>query len=556
MRRGRRPNAHASACSPQNHNEDKRTWPSGRTHDVLASPPMPRWFNTAGPCRPEIHYMLPALARLPDMHRLVEQESYFVVHAPRQVGKTTALLAFARELTAAGKHVAILVSMETGAAFPRDIGAAELAILESWRRAADAQLPAELQPPPFPEASAGSRIGAALAAWAKAAAPKPLVVFLDEIDALRGDGLISVLRQLRDGYRQRPAHFPASLALIGLRDVRDYKIAAEGDERLVTSSPFNIKVRSLTLRDFTAGEVAELYAQHTADTGQRFEPDAILRSFELTQGQPWLVNALAKVAVEELVTDMAEPVRRSDIDRAKEILIDRQETHLDSLAERLREPRIRAILEPMMAGNIPDALPPDDVRFASDLGLVRITQEGGLEVANPIYREILMRELAFTSRASLPQIKPTWLRPDGRLDPDRLRDAFIALWRQHGEPLLATAPYHEIAPHLILMAFLHRVVNGGGSIEREYAIGKGRMDLCVRYGPDTLAIELKVWRDKEPDPKNEGLAQLDGYLEGLGLNTGWLVIFDRRENQPPIAARTSTEKGTTPVGRGVTILRA
>lgn len=516
---------------------------------------MPRWFNTAGPCRPEIHYMLPALTRLPEVRRLVTQESYFVVHAPRQVGKTTALLAFALELTAAGKHVAILVSMETGAAFPRDTGAAELAILESWRRAADAQLPADLQPPPFPEASPGSRIGAALAAWAKAA-PKPLVVFLDEIDALRGDGLISVLRQLRDGYRERPARFPASLALIGLRDVRDYKIAVEGDDRLVTSSPFNIKVRSLTLRNFTANEVADLYAQHTADTGQHFEPEAVQRAFDLTQGQPWLVNALAKVAVEELVTAIADPVRRADIDRAKEILIDRQETHLDSLADRLREPRIRAIIEPMMAGSIPGALPPDDVRFAVDLGLVRITEGGGLEVANPIYREILIRELAFTSRASLPQIKPTWLRPDGRLDPDRLRDAFLAFWRQHGQPLLATAPYHEIAPHLVLMAFLHRVVNGGGTIEREYAIGKGRMDLCVRYGPDTLAIELKVWRDKEPDPKDDGLAQLDGYLEGLGLHTGWLILFDRRPDQPPIAARTSTENAATRAGREVTIIRA
>jgi hypothetical protein len=517
---------------------------------------MPRWFNTAGPCRPDRNYMIPAMRRLPEVRRLVEQDGYFVVHAPRQVGKTTALLELARELTAEGSHISVLVSMEPGDAFPHDVGAAELAILQTWPRAAKVQLPAELLPPPFPiDAPPGSRIGAALAAWAEAA-PKPLAVFLDEIDAVRDEVLLSILRQLRNGYRDRPHHFPASIALIGLRDVRDYKILSGGSERLGTASPFNIKVRSLTLRDFTAGEVAELYAQHTADTGQRFEPEAIAHSFELTQGQPWLVNTLAKVAVEELVTDLAEPVRRADIDRAKEILIERQETHLDSLAARLREPRIRAILEPMMAGTIPDALPPDDVRFASDLGLVRITQEGGLEVANPIYREILIRELSFTSRASLPQIKPTWLRPDGRLDPDRLRDAFLAFWRQHGEPLLATAPYHEIAPHLVLMAFLHRVVNGGGSIEREYAIGKGRMDLCVRYGPETLAIELKVWRDKEADPKEDGLAQLDSYLEGLGLNTGWLVIFDRRRDQPPIAARTSAEAATTPGRRKVTVLRA
>jgi hypothetical protein len=515
---------------------------------------MPRWFNTAGPCDPADHYMLPAMRRLPEVRRLIDQKGYFVVHAPRQVGKTTALLSLARELTAEGQYLSVLVSMEVGAAFPQDIGAAESAMLESWRHALRAQLPSELCPAPFPEVPEGSRIGSALSAWAESS-PRPLVVFLDEIDALRDGVLVSVLRQLRDGYRNRPEHFPASLALIGLRDVRDYKVASGERDHLGTSSPFNIKVRSITMRDFTAGEVAELYAQHTADTGQRFEPEALALAFELTQGQPWLVNALAKVAVEELVPDTAQPIRREDIERARALLIERQETHLDSLAERLREPRIRSILEPMLAGRLLGDVPEDDRRFAVDLGLLRRNPQGTLEVANPLYREILVQALSSGTRDTLPPLPPSWLREDGRLDTERLRDTFLAFWRQHGEPLLATAPYHEIAPHLVLMAFLHRVVNGGGSIEREYAIGRGRMDLCVRHGPDTLAIEIKVWRDKEPDPLAEGLVQLDGYLEGLGLGSGWLVLFDRRSGQPPLATRTRAEQATTPTGRPVTVIR-
>ncbi|WP_224361202.1 hypothetical protein [Hyalangium versicolor] len=187
--------------------------------------------------------------------------------------------------------------------------------------------------------------------------------------------------------------------------MRDYKVATEDRESLGTASPFNIKVRSLTLRDFTADEVVELYSQHTADTGQRFEPEALTRAFELTQGQPWLVNALAKVAVEEVVPDTSQPVRRADIERAKAMLIERQETHLDSLTERLREPRVRAILEPMLAGTIPGPLPPDDVRFATDLGLIRMNEAGAFEVANPIYREVVVRELSFPSRAALPPFR-------------------------------------------------------------------------------------------------------------------------------------------------------
>jgi hypothetical protein len=185
-----------------------------------------------------------------------------------------------------------------------------------------------------------------------------------------------------------------------------------------------------------------------------------------------------------------------------------------------------------------------------------MAETGGLEVANPLYREIIPRTLANTAMASLPSLPATWLRLDGRLDTERLMEAFLAFWRQHGQPLLGTAPYHEIAPHLVLMAFLHRVANGGGTLEREYAIGTGRMDLCLRYGPDTLALELKVWRDGERDPLDEGLAQLDGYLAGLGLSSGWLVIFDRRSHQPPIAERTHATVALTPSGRRVAVMRA
>jgi hypothetical protein len=365
-----------------------------------------------------------------------------------------------------------------------------------------------------------------------------------------------VLRQLRDGFPDRPGAFPASVVLCGLRDVRDYKVTSGERGHLGTSSPFNIKVESLTLRNFTRDEVAELYAQHTSDTGQVFLPEAVDRAFYWTQGQPWLVNALARQMVEHLVPDRSQPLTAAHVDAAKEILLRRQDTHLDSLAERLREPRVRRILEPILAGLALGDVPEDDLRFIQDLGLVRMAQTGGLEVANPLYREIIPRVLANTAMASLPQLPATWLRADGRLDTERLMEAFLAFWRQHGQPLLGTAPYHEIAPHLVLMAFLHRVANGGGTLEREYAIGTGRMDLCLRHGPDTLALELKVWRDGEKDPLVEGLAQLDSYLAGLGLDSGWLVIFDRRSGQPPIAERTRAAAATTPAGRRVTVLRA
>jgi len=303
--------------------------------------------------------------------------------------------------------------------------------------------------------------------------------------------------------------------------LRDYRIHASSEKTAITGgSAFNIKAKSLRLGDFNAGEVATLLQQHTAETGQVFTAEALDKVWALTLGQPWLVNALAYEACFEIRAgrDRSQPITVERIEQAKENLILRRVTHLDQLAHKLQEARVRRVIEPMLAGRSMDDVPQDDIEYLIDLGLCRMAQGQGLTIANPIYREVLPRTLAFTPQASLPQIAPTWLHPDGRLNPEQLLDAFLKFWRQHGQPLLGSAPYHEIAPHLVLMAFLHRVINGGGTLEREYAIGRGRMDLCLRYGAVTLGIELKVWRDGEPDPLTEGLEQLDGYLAGLGLD--------------------------------------
>jgi hypothetical protein len=516
---------------------------------------MPRWFNTAGPCRSDIHYMLSPTQRLPKIEPLIAQENYFVIHAPRQTGKSTAMLALAQQLTASDRYTSVMVSVEVGSPLSYDVQKAEVAILGSWKRAAAAWLPEALQPPDWSDLEAGQRIGGALQRWATHS-ERSLVIFIDEIDSLQNETLLSVLRQLRDGYPTRPKSFPQSVGLIGLRDVRDYKVASGGSDRLNTASPFNIKVKSLTLRDFNLEEVAALYEQHTSDTGQQFTPEAIAHAFYLTQGQPWLVNALAKEIVEEIVTDPNEPITIEHFQQAKEILIQRKDTHLDSLSERLREPRVKAIIEPMLAGKELGETPDDDRQFLVDLGLVRRDPQGGLVIANPIYREVIPRVLVGGTQDSLPRIAPTWLTADGELDSDRLLEAFLSFWKQHGEPLLKSASYHEIAPHIVLMAFLHRVVNGGGTLDREYAIGNDRMDICLRYGKVTLGMELKVWRDAAKDPLTKGLEQIDRYLGRLELETGWLVIFDQRRNQPPIEERTRIELATTTTDRTITVIRA
>jgi hypothetical protein len=159
---------------------------------------------------------------------------------------------------------------------------------------------------------------------------------------------------------------------------------------------------------------------------------------------------------------------------------------------------------------------------------------------------------------------------DGRLDFDLLLREFAAFWREHADVLIRGIVYHEVASQLVFMAFLQRVVNGGcevkaRSVDREYGVGRGRIDLLIRWPYQAQggkrawqreAVELKVWRPGDPDPLAQGLARLDGYLDRLVLDTGALVIFDRRPNAAPVTERTAFAQATSPSGRPVTVLRA
>ena len=260
-----------------------------------------------------------------------------------------------------------------------------------------------------------------LSRWAAADA-RPLILMIDEIDALSGDMLISTLRQLRGGYLQRPANFPQSVILCGVRDVRDYRIRSSNENAIITGgSAFNIKAKSLRLGDFDEVQTRALLLQHTGETGQRWSEAALEDVWESTQGQPWLVNALAQEAC-DAVRDRSCQIGHDDIIESREILIRRRDTHLDQLADKLREQRVKRVIEPLVSGD-PDAgaYQADDVQYVCDLGLIR--ESPSIQIANPIYREIIPRELITSADKSIPY-ETAWFVDDGRLMVDRLLESF------------------------------------------------------------------------------------------------------------------------------------
>jgi hypothetical protein len=477
--------------------------------------------------------MLPPERRLGRVQRLIEERKYFTLHAGRQTGKTTSLMWLERHLNESGRWRAVWVDLETAREQP-DPAAALSTILTTLDRALRLRH-AELARPDPAEIEAALRVPARALldylARLSALDERPLVLLLDEADGLVGPAMVSFLTQLRHAYIERSqAPFPSSVALVGQRQVRDYIVAAEDRSALSwlgTTSPFNITAEATTLGPFTEAEVAELLGQHTAATGQRFEPEAVRRIWELAQGHPWLTSALADQIVGRDVEDRSAAITALHVELARETIIFERRSHVDSLVARLREPRVRRILSPMLAGTrLPSDVLDDDVSYLLGLGLVRM-ERGELQIANPIYREVIPRALAWTQQISLHQPTEWYVLPDGALDVPKLVAAWQAFWREDGHLAAEGFGYREAGPHLMLMAFLQRIVNGGGRVEREYGLGRGALDLMIFWRGERHAFEVKIRRDTETEAK--ALDQVTRYLDHAELDTGWLVLFDLRK---------------------------
>ena len=501
-----------------------------------------RSFNTEGPVVAADHYHIPPLERidLDEMLGLVRDKKYFVLHAPRQTGKTSALLALRDLLNGgtAGDYRCVYANVEAGQAMRENVAEGMRTVLSQFALRASLTLGDDslerICRRAMDSAGPGGALSVALSRWA-AADRTPLVLLIDEIDALVGDTLLAVLRQLRAGYDQRPSAFPHSIVLCGVRDVRDYRIHSTAENRLVLGgSAFNIKAKSLRLGDFSEQEIRNLLAQHTAATGQAFTEEALHLVLTRTAGQPWLVNALCREACfdDAAGRDRSRPITADAILEAQERLILRRDTHIDDLANKLREERVRRVVEPILTGADEQEWSTEDVAYACDLGLVAQEPDGTPHIANPIYAEVVPRHLNYAVQTGLPQRMAWYVDADGALDVDGLIAAFQAFFREHSEHWVQRFErYHEAGPQLLLQAHLQRIVNGGGRIEREYALGRGRTDLLIVWPQGgrerRFVVELKVRRGELERTVAEGMKQTRAYVDRCGAEAGHLIVFDR-----------------------------
>lgn len=510
---------------------------------------MERFFNTAGPNRPEVEYTIAPLKRfdLEDILALIAQGKYFVLHAPRQTGKTSCMLALRDYLNASGEYIAVYANVEGGQGSRNNVQSVVKStvdtLAEEFRSGLGNDMPLRIR-----DEVQTVGMDSMLATYLRRLSehcPKPIVLVIDEIDALVGDSLVSILRQIRSGYANRPKAFPQTIILCGVRDVRDYRIVLSNQDIVTGGSAFNIKAESLRLGNFSQEDIHELYMQHTNETGQQFDEACFPLVWNATEGQPWLVNALAR----EVTWSMKENRDRSItitpemMYKAQENLIYRRDTHIDILIDKLSEPRVKRVIEPILANNdeADDSLVPnDDVLYVQDMGLIKVERGKPRRIANGIYREIIPRELTWSTQNALVQ-EPQWYQnSDGSINMEKLLTDFQQFFRENSDAWIGKFDYAEAGPQLLLQAFLQRIVNGGGYIDREYGLGRKRTDLLIRkpltegYGGPVqrIVLELKIKRYSLERTIEEGLQQTAAYMDAVGsVDEGHFIIFDRSKEK-------------------------
>jgi hypothetical protein len=526
---------------------------------------MPRHFNTAGPVHPEDHYCIDPMTRLDwdEIQSLIQAKKFFVLHAPRQTGKTSTLLAMMDVLNRTGDYTALYMGVESAQSARNNVDEGMKTIVGSLIRGAEVRL----QDPRllawrdalWPLHGGNGTFKELLSRWAQENA-QPIVLMIDEVDALVGDTLISLLRQLREGYIGRPGiPFVQSVILCGIRDVRDYRIHTSHHEIITGGSAFNIKAKSLVMGNFNPTEVESLYAQHTAETGQAFAPEIFPELWQDTCGQPWLVNALGHELTweDKAARDRTTPITLEGYRAARERLIQSRATHLDQLTDKLREPRVRAVISRLLSSptEISD-LREEALQYVEDLGLIR--RKPGLAIANRIYREIMPREITAPIQDGLYQPQAWYVTSQRRLDLSKLLAAFQQFFRENADAWIERFDYKEAGPQLLMQAFLQRVINGGGRINREYGLGRKRTDLFIEWPVDEqqgfhgpvqrIVLELKILYKSLDATLTEGLAQTAAYADQCGADEAHLIIFDRRPDvvwDDKIWHRTEEHNGCT-----------
>jgi hypothetical protein len=496
-----------------------------------------REFNTYGPVNPKRHYHIDRVAVKAAMREKIEKGRYFTLNAGRQTGKTTLFREVIAELEADGRYLGVLLDCNGLSQDPPPL------IYEQISTRLQDSLGPRNWPGPLGELARGVVVAhhhdlARFLRELGRLSGRRILVIIDEFDALPEPVLTPLLGTFRYLYHHRDEpeiYAPHSLILVGVRTIPSL---LQG-----TQSPFNI-ADQFTVPYFTAREVADLLSQHTAETGQPFEPRVIDEVFTETEGQPFLVNRIGQILTQDLVPDRSRAITPSDLEYALALLLSENNTHFASIVSKAapyRESLLPLLFYDERRSDFMDPMTQELIMY----GVLRVVSDERrlryARIGNPIYRKVLLLRFA-TPRAEMP-ISGALLHRyvvEGVLDFDGLMDSFKAFMEEHGVRLMrsqATGRPLEMSGQYLLLSYLSAARSSiGGHVTIESLSSAGEMDVMAFYRGARFIVETKVWYGKAALEK--GKAQLVAYLAAAGLHKGYLVVFDENVAQNPIVAES------------------
>lgn len=473
-----------------------------------------RFFNNSGPVNELDHFCVPPIRRLDTnkVWQLILQKKYFLVCGPKQCGKTSYLLALAKALNRNGYVKCLYFNVESLRGVQEDLVESIRSVLfEISSRARDTfgdEYLEELVPAILERRGPYQALNELLTQWSKRS-PKPIVLFIDEIDTIEGKVLTSFLSQIRAGYDKRPALFPQSIVFCATHDVIDKQ--------------FNVKDATLKISALRREDLDAMIAAYSTMAGIGIDKEAIDRVWRYSAGQPWIISTLAGELFHEIAPAKGiGKISSGQVEEAIDNILAKGGNHMEYLVSQLRDERVKNCLAPILAsGSLTASDSERDLSYIQELGLVKADKA---EIANDLYREMIPRALIEPVSYMLNLEGSAFLRPDGKgLDAMKMLKSFQALFRNHGDRLVSLIDYGVAGRILVFQALLQKFVDGSNRVSREFGIGQGRVVLRLeRSYPErqSLAFILEQYAVFSLERFKPLVAELAE--EGAAYSQNWL----------------------------------
>jgi hypothetical protein len=368
---------------------------------------------------------------------------------------------------------------------------------------------------------------------------RPLLLLIDEFDALPPRLIERLVGEFRRMYLSRESYSLHGLALVGVRSV----LGIDSPR----GSPFNVQ-RSLHVPNLTHDEVTELFAQYQAESGQAVEPEVVGAVFDVTRGQPGLVGWFGELLCEKYNPGRDKPITEQTFQYVyvRALQAEWNNTVLN-LVKKARGPYVKRVIALFTDPNVRFALDKDWCAYLYMNGIIdeapapelRTDVGAVCRFSSPFVQRRLYAALTddmFDENSPILAIEPGDLladvfTPAGLCVPPLL-GRYRAYLERHkergtdpwqGQPRRKDLHLTEAVGHFHLYAWLRDAVGRRSTITPEFPTGNGKVDLVIRTKEHTALIEVKSFVDAYE--LQQGRAQAAGYAKKLGLAAATLAVF-------------------------------